>query len=200
MSAADRPRRPTFREPGTFEAIDGGTQPEARLEAAHETAAVLVRAGRTSSNAHAVARLVALTRDVGLDTLADLWALCAARSLPGALWRLYLLREWVQRDPGAAAVEYGAGIEFAEVRHVIAGVDPSGPQEIRRTVDQILRGAFDGDFAVALERAAAFCLVVTAGRAHVSSGHDAARSASQLQTMAADLTAAAAMWRTARLD
>ena len=44
--------------------------------------------------------------------------------------------------------------------------------------DAILRGVFEGDLAVALERAAAFCRVVASGRAdraHSMDAHDAGR-------------------------
>lgn len=161
---------------------------------------MLVRTGRGANDRQAVARLVALTDEVGLATLAELWAPRPARSLPGALWRLYLLREWVQRDPDTAAREYQAGVRFTEPNHVVAGVDPAGPEEIRRVVDQILHGAFAGDFAVALDRAAAFCLVVTSGRADVSPGARAARQATRLQAMASDLTGCAQMWRDGTLQ
>jgi hypothetical protein len=66
--------------------------------------------------------------------------------------------------------------------------------------DQILRGAFTGDFAVALERAAAFCLVVAAGRAYATEGTAAATGAARLQELAIDLTACAKLWRAGRLE
>ena len=56
------------------------------------------------------------------------------------------------------------------------------------------RGAFTGDFAIALERAAAFCLVTSAGSAELRGLEPLAR-ATRLQEMAADLTACARLWR-----
>ena len=44
-----------------------------------------------------------LVDDIGLSTLADLWASRPARTLPGALWRLYLLREWMRGDAAEVA-------------------------------------------------------------------------------------------------
>lgn len=62
--------------------------PAQLTEAAHETAAVLVGTGRAASDPDLTSRLVALVDELGLSTLAELWADRPARSLPGALWRL----------------------------------------------------------------------------------------------------------------
>jgi hypothetical protein len=161
---------------------------------------VLVHTGRAARDPAVTARLVAIVDDIGLGTLADLWASRPARSLPGALWRLYLLREWVGTDPQGAAREYAAGVRFTEPNHAVAGVDPPGPTEVRRVADEILRGVFDGDFAIALERAAAFCHVVAAGRADVAEGTRELLQAGRLQDMAADLTACAHLWRSDALE
>lgn len=200
MSEAPRPRRPSLRDPRALESLGGGSDPVARIQAAHETAAALVAAGREAADPEVLSRLVGITDEIGLSTLANLWASRPARSLPGALWRLYLLREWVQRDPDTAAREYTAGIRHTEPNHVVAGVDPPGPDEIRLVVDQIIGGVFRGDFSVALDRAAAFCLVVMSGRADMVEGPRAARLAGRLQTMASDLSASAEMWRAGTLD
>jgi hypothetical protein len=180
--------------------LGDSSDPIAALHAAHETAAVLLRRGRGVSDPETVDRLVGLVDQVGISDLAELWAARPARSLPGALWRLYLLREWVRTDPSDAAREYAAGIRFTEPNHAVAGVDPAGPDEVRRVVDEILHGVFSGDFAVALERAAAFCHVVASGRADVTEGSRAVIQAGRLQTMAEDLTACAGLWRSGSLE
>jgi len=195
VSETPRPRRPSIREPANLEGLGERSDPIGALHAAHETAAVLLHTGRASRDPEVVARLVALVDEIGLPTLADLWAARPARSLPGVLWRLYVLREWVTTDPQGAAREYTAGVRFTEPNHAVAGVDPPGPDEVRRVADEILRGAFTGDFAVALERAAAFCHVVASGRAAVTPGSLAVGQAGRLQALAADLTAGARLWR-----
>jgi hypothetical protein len=185
----------------------GGLVPDPAevTEVAHATAAVLVGAGRASEDPEVTSRLVALVDELGLSTLAELWADRPARSLPGALWRLYALHEWVQRSPEEASADYTAGVRFADVNHVVAGVaEPPGPQEIRSLADSILRGVFEGDLAVALERAGAFCRVVSSGRAdraHTTDVQDAeaastqTRRASSLLSTAEDLEACARLWR-----
>lgn len=183
-----------------MEALGEPTDPVAALHAAHESAAALLRTGRAADDPAVTERLIALTDEVGLDTLAEVWAVRPARSLPGVLWRLYLLREWVATKPEEAAREYGAGIRFTEPNHAVAGVDPPGPAEVRIVADEILRGAFRGDVAIALERAAAFCHVVASGRADSTGGEKAVLTAVRLQDMAVDLTASAALWRSGKLE
>lgn len=209
-----RHRRPAFLDPGSLDAFGSDrSDPAVISEIAHETAAILVHTGRASRDPALTQRLVALVDELGLDTVAELWADRPPRSLPGALWRLYLLRAWVQRDPVSAANDFAEGAGLADVSVVIAGAgSPPGPAQMRELADTILRGVYDGDVAVALERAAAFCRVVASGRAarepdvprpdafgreptveELGSRH--ARSAAAVLTMAEDLTGAARAWR-----
>ncbi|MBD3752985.1 MAG: DNA-directed RNA polymerase subunit beta, partial [Micrococcales bacterium] len=71
-------------------------------------------------------------------------------------------------------------------------------------VDTILRGLFRGDFAVALDRAAAFCRVQAAGATYLADDYNATESdrsaafttrALRLSDYASDLSACAALWR-----
>lgn len=197
------PRRPAFYSPEAMEAY-GGQLPDPAIvsEIAHETAQVLVHTGRASEDPEVTARLVTLVEDIGLSTLAELWAQLPARSLPGALWRLYALREWVRRDPEGASSDYQAGMPHAVVLHAVAGAaEPPGPDEIRGLADAILTGVYDGELDVALERAGAFCRVVASGRAHrsdavaVTSPAEWLRSAGSILATGEDLESCARLWR-----
>lgn len=200
-----RPLRPALLGKVALETHGGGPDPAQLAEAAHATAQALVDAGRAHRDPGTTARLVRLVDDHGLDTVADLWAGRPARSLPGTLWRLYVLREWVRRDPAEAAADFAAGGHVAPVPRAVAGLaEPPTPEALRDLLDAVLGGVFAGDLALALERAAAFCRVVVAGRAHraddVEAYDDALatalthRSASLRQT-AEDLEASARLWR-----
>ncbi|QKE82737.1 hypothetical protein [Arthrobacter sp. NEB 688] len=205
------PRRPVRFGPDALEA-HGGTSPgpAETTEMAHQTAAILVGAGRAAHDPQVTSRLVSLVDDLGLSTVADLWSARPGRSLPGALWRLYALREWVRRSPEAASREYAAGIRFTDVAHAVAGIaEPPEPAELMRVADQILAGVFDGDLAVALERASAFCAVIAAGRADLANDHDVldplsatdlTRSGAALLATGEDLRVSARLWRTGELD
>ena len=133
MADQRRPRRPEFRTPAELEAAGGEALDPAEVsEVAHETASALVGQGRASQDPALRERLVHLVDELGVATVAELWAQRPAVSLPGALWRLYMLREWVQRDPAGASADYTEGMKHADVAHVVAGAaEPPGPDEVR---------------------------------------------------------------------
>jgi hypothetical protein len=197
-------------DPREAEELSGDLNPATRSEVAHTTAAAIVHQGRAAADPELVARLVRLVEVEGLDIVAAMWADSPAATLPGALWRLYVLREWVRRDPETVAERYRLGVAAAPVHDVVAGVaSPPGPDEVREVADVVLSGVFTGDLAVALERGAAFCRVLATGAAfdadHLDHVDDHAslrmtRGASSLVRTADDLAAAASLWRADLLD
>ena len=173
---------------------------------AHQTAAALLTRVREDPSDAVIDRLVAFTSDHGIDTVAELWSRSPAKTLPGALWRLYLIQLMIHEDPRTAALLYERGrAVLASPDDVVAGAPtPAGPDELIALIDAILRGLYRGDFAVALERAAAFCRVQSAGATTVADDYDATEPerattlttrALRLTTFAEDLTACAALWR-----
>src|SRR5690606_30891512 len=151
-------------------------------------------------------RLVAYAREHGIGEVAELWAAAAAHSLPGALWRLYLLQASIYADSALAALLHERGrMALPTADALVAGAPvPASPDEIVVLIDTILHGAFRGDFAVALERAAAFCRVQSSGATHLADDHEAAEPerasaltarALRLSGYADDLAASAAAWR-----
>lgn len=194
--------RPTLRPAEVLEEVAGGIDPLEAAEAAHRTAELVVGRGRSGDPA-LTARLVALVEEIGLSTVAEMWADRPARTLPGALWRLYLLREWVQRQPEEVARLFAGGSAHAEVYRAIAGVaEPPDPASLRELTEQVLTGVFAGDLAIALERAAAFCHVLAIGLTEPGTEEveaDQVRRAARLRDTADDLTASARLWRTGDL-
>ena len=207
--ASRRPRRPAMLDPRQADELPGDIDPALRSEIAHTTAAAIVHQGRASDDPALVTRLVTLVEAEGLDMVAAMWADSPAGTLPGALWRLYVLREWVRRDPRTIAERYRLGVAAAPVHDAVAGVaSPPGPDEVREVADAVLSGVFTGDLAVALERGAAFCRVLATGAAfdadHLDERDDlAARhltlGASLLVRTADELAEAASLWRGDRL-
>ncbi|MFC8192010.1 hypothetical protein ACFUMH_10155 [Cellulomonas sp. NPDC057328] len=197
-------------DPAQADALPGDTDPQLRGEIAHTTAAALVHRARASQDPDVVQRLVALVETEGLDMVAAMWADSPADTLPGALWRLYVLREWVRRDPATVADRYRMGVTSAPVHDVVAGVvSPPGPADVRAVADAVLSGVYAGDLAVALERAAAFCQVLATGAAFDADHLDVVdpgaaarttRGAASLVRTAEELVAAAALWRAGRLE
>ena len=202
MDAA-RFHRPALPGSGAFDDVRGDDDPAVRAESGARVATLLVRGARDVADADAavIERVVRLADDEGLDELAQLWATAPADSLAGALWRLYLLRAWVHRDPVRASREFAAGRARAPVHEVVAGVvDPPGPDEVRQLTDTVLRGVVVADLAVTLERAAAFARVVAVGRAELDEDQPRSSvSASRLVTTAEQLEVAADLERVGQL-
>jgi hypothetical protein len=174
--------------------MEDTVDPAELAAAGHRTAQALVRGPRAGADADLVARVVQLADTEGLGTLADLWSHAPPDTLPGTLWRLYLLRTWVHRDPVRAAQEFAAGRAYAPVHEVLAGVvEPPGPDEVLDMVDAVLRGIVGTDFDVTLDRAAAFAHIVGVGRGQLDDADP--HSAARLVDMAAQLRRAAAVER-----
>ena len=193
-----------------FDQFIGDVDPALRTQLAHDTAdALLARVRTTPSSAETeqvLSRIQALAREDGIDTVAELWSQARAHTLPGALWRVYLVHTMVVQRADETAVLYSGG---AHVLHttapVVAGAAvPTGPEQVRDLSDAILKGVFSGDFATALDRAAAFCRVVAAGCLSTADETDAlgddrasalTRKASRLVQIADDLARCAVLWR-----
>ena len=198
--------KPVRRPAEVFDRLFAAEDPAEVSRVAHSTAHALLARVRQDPTGEVVDRLVSFTDEHGIDDLAELWSRSPARTLPGALWRLYLLQLMIHDDPRTAALLYERGrIALDSVDPVIAGAPiPAGPDELIALVDMILRGLFEGDFAIALERAAAFCRVQASGATHVADDYEATEPerastlttrALRLTDYAGDLAACAALWR-----
>lgn len=111
--------RPVWRPSSVLDEMAGSGDPAELGTVAHDTAAALVQRDE---------RLRAFVASDGVDELAELWAETPAVSLPGALWRVYLVRQ----------------------------LDPAAPNAVLALVSDVLSGGFSGDLAAALDRVAAY--------------------------------------------
>ena len=209
----DAPRTP-FRRPAALDsratdAIPGNWDPTLRGEIAHTTAAAIVNDARALEDPDVVERLIRLVDTEGLDEIAALWADSPANTLPGALWRIYVLREWVRRDGDTVTIRYRMGVAAAPAQEAIAGAAGTSPADMLQLADAVLSGVFSGDLAAALDRGAAFCWILAAGAAfdadaaEVTSAERAermTRNASSLVRTAEELRDAAVLWRAGKLD
>ena len=141
---SSRPSRPAQLDPAVADGLAGGMDPQALSEMSHLSAAALLDRVRHSEDPAVVERVLTLVETVGVDEIAELWSDAEPDSLPGVLWRLYMLRTWMRSNRDSIAHLWRLGEPVATTASAIAG-------------------AFVGDFAVALERAAAFTDVVALG-------------------------------------
>lgn len=120
---------------------------------------------RGDSDENVLKRLTHYTDEHGLDTLTELWAQTSPESLPGVLYRVYLLRSMIMRTTGEMTALYELGRErLATTDQIVAGLDaPTNLREVEQFSEDVLRGVFHGDFHLSLNRAAAFCAIVAAG-------------------------------------
>lgn len=199
--------KPVHRPGDVIELLRGSGDPADLGGLSHDTAAALLHHVRAAGDTEVVERVIAFADADGIDDLAELWAPAFPDSLPGALWRLYLLRHTVREAPAAAAYRFQHGIKADTVGQAIAGAgDAPTPDEVVALATRILRGAFTGDFAIALDRAAAFARVMGVGCRELATGDtqdqraaDEGKRAESYDAIAAELTASAAKWRSGTL-
>lgn len=202
-------RRPKFTEPAVFDQREGGADPAAISQAAHDTAHALVYHGRDSEDPEITERFIKLAETEGIEAIAELWSDSPPRSLAGSLWRIYAIRAAVQKNAERMSDYYRLG-RSDSVPHAVAGVaEPPTAEEMTRLADMVLAGMYTGDIDVAFDRAAAFCRVVARGQALWAGRHervspeDARRltsRADQLLRTAEDLEGSARAFRAGTLD
>lgn len=203
---ADDFHRPTRFSNDWFERVEGDVDPVVRLQLASETANALLARVRAGADPDVVERILRVAREDGIDLVAELWSHARPHTLPGALWRVHVLHALVTQRADEVAHLYQAGADaLPTAAPVVAGVPaPATPDELRTLSETILRGVFAGDFAIALERAAAFATVTAAGAvqlAHVDEAtqpdraSERTRLAARLTDIAEDLRVGARLWR-----
>lgn len=203
--------KPVSFDSAALDAFKGGEDPARINRVAHETAGALLSRVRDDPQPEVIERLLAYTDDHGIDAVAELWSRASPSSLPGSLWRIYLLRVLIRQDARQASFFFERGVAVSRtIDPVVAGAEsPTGPDEVNALADQILRGVFTGDFAIALDRAAAFCRIMGQGCASVADDADATEPdraavlttrALRFEIIADDLTHAAGLWRRHELE
>lgn len=206
MSQRNQPRRPAILGDKDAELIWGDSDPALTSEAAHATAnAVLLGPGRVSEDAELAGRVGAIIDAEGLDEIAALWSRSPSTTMPGALWRLYLVRAWLQRDPETIEARFRQG---AGVRTPDAEVEPLPPAVVDEQLTALFNGSLEEDVHRVLDRVAEFLRLLAAGAAAetgwVTHDDEAARPVtgrnSALTATAQELEHAATLARTGRLD
>lgn len=191
MADRSRPRRPASLDPQQAELIEGDDDPAESSELAHGTAQAII--GQPEAPPEIAARIRETVVSEGFDTVAALWSRSPATTLPGTLWRLYLLHEWIGRDPQTVEARFEDGA-------------PDGVMTPGELADE-LTGLFAGQRPDALadtcRDAAAFLTVLVRGAVSSlapSTGHDEATSTEALTATAAELHEAADLVRRGDLE
>ncbi len=193
-SSASRFRRPAPLYDSVAESIPGEPDPATSSDLAHDSARALLDGVFHSSDPEVVERVVTLAARDGLTDLAALWSGAPATSLPGALWRLYVLHTWSASSGDDVVRRYRAGSRTVPgLRYLSGFAEPPDVQQVQRTMDEILRGAFTGDLGMALRRAGAVATIVAHGTAQLAdedADDERTRQAERLLSTGEELTAA----------
>ena len=160
------PRRPAILDYAQTEAIVGAQDVADSSVLAHSTAWALLGVGDEDFDAHALARLKELVSTGGIPLVAELWASSPDFTLPGALWRVYLFREWYHRDPLLVAERYADGSRAPIIQGLEAPVELRSLSLIMEEIDSLLRGDLtDDDLEYVLREASRAMRVLAAGEA-----------------------------------
>ena len=92
-------RRPASLDQEEAEDIVGDEDPAAESEIAHTTAWALMGVPSGDFDEKATEKLRQSVRSEGVDIIAAAWARSPGFTLPGALWRIYLLCQCHQMNP-----------------------------------------------------------------------------------------------------
>lgn len=142
------------------------SHPERKAGIARDTALLILgRSTDTPLPADMTARVKSFIEEGGLDDVAHLWAESEPVSVPGALFRLYRVRDQIQKQPEDIARLVAIGQDALDtIDPVVAGLrDPITPESVVALIDSVFLGAFDGELAVALTRVGALAKLVAKG-------------------------------------
>ncbi|MDO5034878.1 MAG: hypothetical protein Q4E01_05795 [Actinomycetaceae bacterium] len=208
--------QPKFRRPAMLsfedaEKIEGDEDPAAAAQVAMTSARALLGLADEEFGEDAVEKLVAAIDEEGVDIVADLWERSPEFTLPGALWRLYLLNEWYKRDALKVHERYVEGLNAP----FTAGIDdaepkPEAPDDIEffDRLENLMRGREFGDLTKLLSDAALVMRIMasgaTFGKTWIRTDKDrlanmVTRRAAALVETADELDAAAMRSRSGRL-
>src|SRR5699024_2569482 len=116
----------------------------------------------------------------------------------------YVLHTWVQRSGEEVVLRYREGSHtMSGLRYLSGFSEPPEIEQVRDTMDDILRGAFTGDLGLALRRAGAVATIVAHGTAHLADsdpGDERTRQAERLLSTGEELAAAARHAEAGTLD
>lgn len=164
--------RPARLDPEAAESLQGSEDTAVSSELAHRSAQALV-GGFPEDPGLTREGVVRAVASQGLDDVAELWADSPATTLPGTLWRLLLVREWLRRDPDLVARRYATIIDLSDDAEATTRLETAlaeaqrvpSPEELRAALDTVLAGQARGPVALAplLATTAGFLRALAAG-------------------------------------
>lgn len=118
MSTRKAPRRPAMLDAEQAENIPGAEDAASSSGVAHLVAQTLL--GIEKESDENVQRLRQLLESGGIDTVSELWSTSPASTLPGTLWRLYLVYQWYLRDPQLVNERFQQGFAALDIGDIFS--------------------------------------------------------------------------------
>lgn len=157
-------RRPAQLEPEQAEEIVGDEDPAENSEIAHTSAWALMGVPNADFNKEAIEQLRQTVRTQGVDVIASAWSRLPDFTLPGALWRIYLVWQWYQMNPEVLRERYLEGKKAMEEEGVANEETVPDFDEVIRADEGVLAGyANEDDLPAVLGSNAALLRVLAAG-------------------------------------
>ncbi|QWW19392.1 hypothetical protein I6B53_09930 [Schaalia sp. 19OD2882] len=161
------PRRPAMLSPDAADAIVGDVDPAEGAALAHTSAWALLGVGDEEFGPEAVTRLRATITDEGVDVVSYMWSRSPEFTLPGALWRLWLLSEWHRRDTALVDRRFAEGVAALQGSGQEGPLTCDPPALVIGEVDALLRGErTEDDLERVIASAARIMRVLAAGETH----------------------------------
>lgn len=155
-----RHHRPASLDQAEAEAIEGDEDPAAESEIAHTTAWALLGVPNADFDEKAVEQLRTSVRSEGVDIIAAAWSRSPEFTLPGALWRIYLLWQWHQMNPEVLQARFDEGVSAMEQKGFQN--TPIPLPDVIRGVEGVLAGYGNEDELASVLSAAAQSMRVMA--------------------------------------
>ncbi|WP_288766265.1 hypothetical protein [uncultured Varibaculum sp.] len=118
MSTRKAPRRPAMLDAEQAENIPSAEDAASSSEVAHLVAQTLL--GIEKESDENVQRLRQLLESGGIDTVSELWSTSPASTLPGTLWRLYLVYQWYLRNPQLVNERFQQGLAALDIGDIFS--------------------------------------------------------------------------------
>ncbi|MBV7363320.1 hypothetical protein KRX54_02595 [Actinomycetaceae bacterium TAE3-ERU4] len=159
-------RRPAMLEPEVAEQIPGDEDPAITSSAALTAARALLGHSDDEFTAEQVDQLAKVIENEGVDTVSALWARSSALSLPGQMWRLYLLYMWCQRAPKVVQARYDEGIKALEEKASERHLTLPDLGKIQEEIGKLMGGKGTADLSGLLRQAGLLMHVLAAGASY----------------------------------
>ncbi|OKL46565.1 hypothetical protein BSR29_06980 [Boudabousia liubingyangii] len=158
-----QPRRPAMLDPEVAEQIPGDEDPAITTSAATTSAHALLGESDEEFTAEQVQQLAHVIQTEGVDTVSALWARSSAGSLAGQLWRLYLLKQWYDREPETIYARYHDGQKSLSEYLAKTGRHLPGLETTMQRIGDLMAGKGTSNLAALLAAAGTLMRVLAAG-------------------------------------